>query len=102
MATFGTWNNAKAMVGLELLQGHTGTRTGVALVVESLRAWYEAHGDLPTTGDTKNLARAPMIPSERTIRRAFGVSNWPAAMRSAADHLGIKSERYGTPQRRTA
>lgn len=103
---FGTWNNAKALAGLSVYENGAAPadlqtkRLTVALVCESLRAWYDEHGDLPPSHVAHSTARTPYIPSIQAIQRAFGVNNWRAAMRSAIEHLGVKSERYGSPSTR--
>jgi hypothetical protein len=101
--TFGSWNNAKAQIGLALSPAprHSSPFT-VNLICEALREWRDHHGDLPLVTDTQNPSRVPQIPSYTTILRAFGVDTWDAAMRSAIEHLQIKSERYGSPRRGVA
>jgi hypothetical protein len=104
LGVFGTWGNLLANCGLSTRGRSTGNHgsIGVADLVESLRTWVEAHGDLPSARECQRPDRAPVIPSYPTILRVMGVDNWSAAMRSAVEHLGINSERYGSPKRRSA
>jgi hypothetical protein len=96
---FGSWNAAKALCGLACVKSE---RLMTRDVCESLSEWVNAHGDLPSPVDAQRTERAPRIPSYPTILKAFGVGTWDAAMRSAVEHLGIRSERYGSPVRRSA
>lgn len=92
---FGSWNGAKATCGLEALPkfGNRAPDVSRRLCLESIRAFYEANGELPTSQDASRPHRSPRIPKYATILRAFGVDNWEAAIRSAADSLGIKQDR---------
>ena len=92
---FGTWNAAKAACGLTLLSGGGWNRKSIGDVAECLRAFYDAHGDLPGHAAVSGRRRVPYVPAYLTVLHAFGVDNWPAAMRSAGEYLGVKSERYG-------
>lgn len=95
---FGTWNNAKAVCGLSLYSAADGSRLHAKTrdaVLLSLKTWYDEHGDLPSVSDCENPSRAPRIPGYRVIMRALSVENWLAAMRTAAAHFGLSSERYG-------
>lgn len=93
---FSSWGNAKALAGIS----PSPQRGDQGCVVESLSTWVTVHGDLPSSTDCRDIDRAPRVPSHITIMKAFGVDNWHAAMRSAAEHLSIKSERYGFDFRR--
>lgn len=96
--TFGTWNNAKAIIGLQRrARGGDRPTVGRNLVLESMRTWYDAHGDLPSSHDVEKAERLPMLPCERTIKKALGVTTWHGAMRSVIEALGITSARYGEP-----
>lgn len=95
---FGSWINAKAIIGLGRAPS---PRATLELVLVSLREWVSTHGDLPYASEASNPGRAPRTPVAATILKAFGVNNWAAAMQSAIAHLDIKSERYGRPRRRT-
>jgi len=96
---FGTWNAAKAACGLTLLTsadgGAASRRLSISNVVVCLSVWHTTHGDLPSAHDVAIRDKRPYIPCYRPTCRAFGVNTWPAAMRSAGEYLGIKSERYG-------
>jgi hypothetical protein len=99
-AVFGTWNNAKAIIGLATIPvGGVRGRNLLPLnfVIESLRTWVAVHGDLPTASQAQKPSLTPKLPHYGTILRAFGVNNWKAAMHSAIEHLQIRSERYGVP-----
>jgi hypothetical protein len=39
-----------------------------------------------------NPERGPALPSFVSLLRAFGVDNWAAAMRSAAENLGLEDD----------
>lgn len=100
---FGTWSAAKAACGLTLYEDSRGTPPG--LLMEMLRAYFDAHGDLPSADEAdkrKAAPRTPYIPRQNAVKRILGVNNWAAAMRSAVEHLGINSERYGSPARRAS
>lgn len=103
VAVFGTWNNAKAICGLSVTaKGNAGcvphNKLSERLVLESLRAWIDVHGDLPSSEQTRHRDLAPYIPTYAAILSAFQVETWQAAMRSAIAHLGIRSERYDAMQ----
>ena len=98
---FGSWNSAKAVAGLAACRPGTNggkPRVLAAQCSTALAEWHKAHGDLPTYDEVRNPTRAPRTPSPNAILSAYGVTSWPAAMRSAVEHLGIKSERYGSPR----
>lgn len=100
--TFGSWNAAKATCALCLIPPGVSERAVTsALATECLRAWVNIHGDLPTTTDIKTGEKTPRLPCVQSIKKAYGAETWEAAMRSAVEHLGITSERYGSPTRRT-
>ena len=103
---FGTWNNAKAVCRLSTYQPgeqrQHGLRKSTEDVMSALAQWVAIHGDLPSTDDTQNPMRAPRVPNFRTVLHALGVDSWHAAMRSAVDYLGIRSERYGAPTRKAS
>ena len=98
---YGTWNNAKSLCGLSPATKHWHpTRTGRTAVLESLKTYYDATGDLPGSVEVQRRSTTPLVPCYTTILKNLGVSTWQAAMRSAVDYLGITSERYGAPTRR--
>ena len=90
VSTFGTWNNAKALAGLSVTPA--APRVTKALALVSLGAWVEAHGSLPSSREVTNPERGPALPSFVSLLRAFGVDNWAAAMRSAAENLGLEDD----------
>jgi hypothetical protein len=91
---FGTWNNAKVQCGLTTTSSVGYTRAAVML---ALQTFYDARGDLPRHRDTAGVrgARGPYVPSRMAIIKALSVGSWEAAMRSAAEYLGVNSELYG-------
>lgn len=93
--TYGTWNNAKGHFGLPL--SRSGTRLSSAELLESLRAWYDAHGELPSPLSANRAARMPLLHSVGTYLRAFKTESWPEAMRRAASLLNIYGGKYGLP-----
>ena len=103
--TFGSFNAAKATCALEqYAYGSIPPHNQItgALVVESFRGWVETHGDLPGAREIRDRSAAPRVVSAATAKRALGVNNWGAAMRSVGESLGIKSERYGFDFRKRA
>lgn len=62
-------------------------------VIDILKSFHEANGDLPKS----NEKEWPWTPPYADVLLALGVDNWPAAMRSVVEELGITSERYGRP-----
>lgn len=79
---FGTWLAAKAAVGLTKSQHPGKPQMHRRLVIESLAAWHDAHGRLPSASEVQHRNRLPWLPSYPTILRAFGVDTWGAAMQS--------------------
>lgn len=92
-SVFGSWNAGKAAAGLEANPVGGPRRINKNLVLESLRAWYTAHGDLPSAHDWRR-GIAPWLPSPAVILRAFEVSTWAVAMRAASMELGVSSISY--------
>jgi hypothetical protein len=98
---YGTWRNALGQFGMSALTAReVAARRLVSreATLDGLRAWYEVHGDLPTSDDANRRDRFPLIPSSATIRRAMGCAGWDEAMRRAAALLNIYGGRYGLPE----
>lgn len=94
--TFGSWNAAKAHVGMKVVRYGRGGVPREA-VLEALAAWYERHGRLPSTQDYKKRERVPWLPGRAAILRVFGADSWAEAMRRAASVLDIYGGPYGLP-----
>lgn len=110
---YGSWNAALARFGLEarrnsprglLRSGGRPLAPDVLrnAVLESLRAYYNAHGSLPTANTINNPARTPLTPAVATIQKAMGADTFPEAMRRAASLLNIRGGRYGLPEKAVA
>lgn len=99
--TFGSFNNAKALLGLEIYARNRTPRFKVEArreaVLESLSAWYEKYHTLPSIRQARNRNRAPLIVDDYNIRVAMGTLQWSEAMRRAASLLNIYGGRYGLP-----
>lgn len=94
---YGTWNNFKAMVGLDAApRGSGGGRNALsaAQVTEAFRAWFAEHGSLPSS-DQVNKRLTPIVPTYRATCRALGVKSWDEAMRVVASLLDVRGGRYG-------
>lgn len=89
--TYGSWNAAKAQLGLRVQKyGHTPDD-----VYESLGEYYRVNGCLPTTDHANSSSRLPLIPASATILRALRVRSWTVAMQQVAFVLGLDDGRYG-------
>lgn len=104
---YGSFAAALAQFGLDITV--TGRRRPalmrrftMAAVVESLSAYYERHGDLPTQKHAKAPTHGPLIPSRSTILKCLGTFDWDEAMRRVASILDIRGGRYGLPEKKTA
>ena len=84
---YGTWNNAKAQQGLETF--NKGQRFGRERVLNALQAWYDVHGKLPSSGETRKPKRAPLIPGDSVIMKALKVRSYHEAMEIARIELGL-------------
>lgn len=100
-SAFGSWNAAKAYVGLSIQP--RGRRKGDNYkyktqmdVAECFRAYYAKHGTLPSAGRMRYVW--PLLPSDKTVLRHFGTDSWAEAMRQIAALLGIEGGRYGLPK----
>lgn len=63
-------------------------------VLGALRAYYEAHKELPLPRQASNPSRLPLIPCRESIMKGMGVESYPAAMKLVAKELGITTGRY--------
>jgi hypothetical protein len=97
---YGTWNAAKATFGLAQHKRHGRVEVTRDAVLESLAAYYAAHGSLPSVKQSMRPDRTPLIPATRTICKAMGTGSWPEAMRRVAALLNIYGGRYGLPPRK--
>lgn len=100
LKTFGSWNNAKAQCGLDVLVGNKkpGPRTTKEEVIDALEAWFLVHGDLPSAVDAKSADRAPAIHAYETILNVMEAAVWRDAMAKAALVLGVHSPRFSRDQ----
>lgn len=96
---YGSWNNAKAQVGLERWKTSK-QRWSQAAVLEALNAWYEVHGSLPSSLAIRRRRSTPVMPSKSAILSRFNTSSWPEAMRRAAALLNIYGGKFGLPERK--
>lgn len=94
LATFGTWNAAKAHTGLKVFtKGAANQRLGDTpytedMVVECFKAYYEQHGRLPTSKTANSGNTIPLLPSATTVERVFGC-RWSQVMKKVAVRLNI-------------
>lgn len=96
---FGTWNNAKAMCGLEAYT-RGGRAKSRAAVMAGLSAYYDIHNCLPTVATVRQRHLRPLLPSDRAIMRALRAKSWQEAMEYAASLLNIYGGRYGLPEKK--
>lgn len=105
ITTYGSWNAARALFGLEIAQVRNNSTPEAKklwreAVLNALRAWYNVHGELPKAEEAQRANRLPLIPTPRTIKRALDAVEWDTAMRRAAAVLNIYGGRYGLPERK--
>lgn len=82
---YGSWNAAKAAVGLKTYDGSGGKASagwgyGRSDVLEMLGEFYRAHGRLPTVSEGRSPTRTPVIPSRPTIIKHLKADSWRDAM----------------------
>lgn len=100
---FGSWNSAIAFCGIEPNPRGNTRRTKRGEVLDSLQAWVDAHGDLPTSKDIACVDRLPRILGYKAIMHGLGAATWTGAMKIAAALLDIHGGRYGlSPRERSA
>ena len=88
---YGSWNAAKATVGMEKNSPRLRGKWSKENVLTVLRAWYDCHGRLPSSSENKGL---PLLPSKTVFLNKFNTDKWPVAMRRAAINLNIYDARY--------
>lgn len=101
LRVYGTWHNAVTMAGLK---PHRPSRKEFndhqrELALAALRAWYKAHGDLPSSEDAWRGDQLPLLPHRDSIMRGLKTDSWYEAMRRAAALLNIRGGRYGLPEK---
>lgn len=99
---YGTWNAFKAKLGMRIHQRDARMKSTKDFVFESLAAWYDVHGSLPSSAQAMRPDRTPVIPSVPSVYRALGTKSWPHAMRIVASVLNIYGGRYGLPEKKSA
>lgn len=92
---FGSWNAALAAAGIADRQ--KGCRVDMWDALETIKAWYAAHGELPSADVLNNGGCTPYLMSRQTYMRLLDTDSWPEAMRRAATLLQIYGGRYGIP-----
>lgn len=93
---YGSWNAVKALCGMPIkFRGGAHNKRSQSYVLEVLRLWHEANGDLPTRAEALEPIREPMTPAPTTILRAMETGSWVTAMQKVARLLHIESARYG-------
>lgn len=90
---FGSWNSAKAQLGLEVMQRYR--RYTVDEVLAMLQAYYDVHGRLPSAHAVSRRRTDPVLPRRKPMMRALDEPTWYDCMRKAARMLGIRDGRYG-------
>lgn len=99
--TFGSWENALALVGLDAVRRKARPfRSSQLDVLPALSAWYHEHGTLPSRAAVESGRQTPVLPCRKTIQRALNARSWAEAMQRAASILNIYGGRYGLPQRK--
>lgn len=90
---FGTWN--AALAAAKLADRKKGCKISQDDILETLRAWYAVHGDLPLLSNVWDEDKTPFLFSRHVYLKQFDTESWPEAMRKAASVLGIYGGKYG-------
>ena len=94
---YGSWDNAKRVVGLDVLiaQPRLGFRKhSRADVLECLAEFHQTNGRLPYRREFKS----PALPCKESIVRAMGADSWGVAMMTARAALGLPDVRNRRPR----
>lgn len=91
---YGSWNAAKAAFGMDQYRKRNAVMASRDAAIQSIAAYYSAHGCLPSLRQADNPDRTPLLLGARGIMKAFNTESWITAMTTAANLLGIPSGRY--------
>lgn len=102
---YGSWASVLAQAGMRPAPTKVrggwmntgGNKFDIHDILPVIQAWYDEHGELPSSKEWHAWDTTPMRPSRNAVYHAFGTESWIAVMQRAAALLNIYGGRYGLP-----